>query len=60
MNNDDVPFDELGLASEPQPARAANQFSIRALLIATAIIAALCAIFFTMPAWVGGIFLSRR
>ena len=34
-----------------------NQFSLKALMIAMAVISVLCCIFFTLPDWVGGIFL---
>ena len=33
------------------------QFSIRTMMIVTAVIAVLCCIFFTLPIWVGGLFL---
>lgn len=35
-----------------ESARPKNQFSLRALMIATAIVAVLCCIFFTLPSWV--------
>ena len=34
-----------------------NQFSLKTMMIAMAIISVLCCIFFTLPEWVGGIFL---
>ncbi len=43
--------------AEQRPNRSSSQFSVRALLIATAIVAMLCFIFFTLPAWVGGLLL---
>lgn len=58
MSDDDPNLAEPDSPATSQPTSpAANQFSIRALLIATAVIAGLCCIFLTLPAWVGRVFL---
>ncbi len=46
-----------GPLEAPSTVRSTNQFSLRALLIATAVVSVLCCIFFTLPSWVGGLFL---
>ncbi len=52
-------LDEPGSSIAPeQIARPPFQFSIRAVLIATAIVAVLCWIFFTLPAWGGLMIMS--
>jgi len=54
MNSDDPQLDEPGFAAAPKPLeRPAAQFSIRAMLLATAAMAALCCIFFVLPPQVG-------
>lgn len=55
--SDPAEVNPSGLAARQYDQLVSNQFSMQALMIATAVIAALCCLFFTLPGWLGAIVL---